>query len=211
MIARLIRAMIACNTGMNTLMTNETVRVYPHDRLLAATLLRLIPRGLLPNHLTIFRVFLIPFVLYFVWHELWHIAVPLFLFAAFTDVLDGSIARTRKLITMWGTMADPVADKLLIGTVVILFVAREINVMFAVLIILIELLTAGSAAIRRIRGGQVVSANWYGKVKMVLQVLGVTGLLIAKWFGLELFVDFSIGTLSIAIVFAVISLYTYGL
>lgn len=196
---------------MNTLMTNETVRVYPHDRLLAATILRLIPRDLRPNHFTVFRVFLIPFVLFYVWKELWHVAVPLFLFAAFTDVLDGSIARTRKQITMWGTIADPVADKFLIGTVVILFVAREINVTFAILIIVIELLTAGSAIIRRMRGGEIVSANWYGKIKMLLQVLGVTGLLIARWFGLDLFVDFSIGTLSVAIVFAVISLYSYGL
>jgi CDP-diacylglycerol--glycerol-3-phosphate 3-phosphatidyltransferase len=196
---------------MNTLMTNETVRVYPHDRLLARTILRLIPRGLRPNHFTVFRAFLIPFVLFYVWHEMWHVAVLLFLFAAFTDVLDGSIARTRKQITMWGTMADPIADKLLIGAVVVLFVAREINVTFAIVIVFIECLTAGSAFIRLMRGGEIVSANWYGKVKMLLQVIGVTGLLIARWFGLELFVDFSIGTLSIAIVFALISLYTYGL
>jgi CDP-diacylglycerol--glycerol-3-phosphate 3-phosphatidyltransferase len=203
--------MIARSTRMNTLMTNETVRVYPHDRLLARTILRLIPRGLRPNHFTVFRTFLIPFILFFVWHEMWHVAVPLFLFAAFTDVLDGSLARTRKQITLWGTMADPIADKLLIGAVVVLFVAREINVTFAIVIVFIECLTAGSAFIRLMRGGEIVSANWYGKVKMLLQVIGVTGLLIARWFGLELFVDFSIGTLSIAIVFALISLYTYGL
>lgn len=191
-------------------MTNENVRLYWYDRWLAATILRPIPHDVRPNHLTILRGLLIPLVLYYLWHEAWDIVVPLFLFAAFTDVLDGSLARSRKQITMWGTVADPIVDKLLIGTVVILFVAKEVNVAFAAIIIGIELLTGLSALFRRRHGAAVVSANWYGKIKMLLQVVGVTALLIARWSGLELIVPFSIGTLSVAIVFAVISLYTYG-
>jgi CDP-diacylglycerol--glycerol-3-phosphate 3-phosphatidyltransferase len=193
------------------LMTNENVRLYKHDRLLERTLLRLIPHDVKPNHLTILRVLLIPFILYYVWMENWPVAVFLFLFAALTDVLDGSLARTRKQITMWGTVADPVADKLLIGSVVVLFVAQEINLGFAAIIVFIELLIVLTAIVRRRRGHEYYSANWYGKLKMLFQCIGVSALLIARWSGLRLFVPFSIGTLSVAIAFAVVSLYTYGL
>jgi CDP-diacylglycerol--glycerol-3-phosphate 3-phosphatidyltransferase len=192
------------------LMTNENVKVYWHDRVLERSVLRFIPRDVRPNHLTIFRVIMTPFVLYYLWLERWEMVVPLFLLAAFTDVLDGSLARTRKQITMWGTLADPAADKLLIGTVVVLFVAKEINPVFAAIIVVIELLIVLTGVIRHKKVGY-VSANWYGKMKMLFQVIGVTALLIARWSGLDLFVPFSIGTFSIAIVFAVISLLTYGL
>jgi len=192
-------------------MTNENARLYFHDRLLERTLLRLIPRDVKPNHLTMLRVLLTPFVLYYLWLEQWEIVVPLFLFVAFTDVLDGSLARTRKQITMWGTVADPVADKILIGSVMLLFVAKEINLAFAMIIVFLELLIVGTAIIKKKRGSEFYSANWYGKLKMFFQCVGVTALLIARWSGLELFVPFSVGTLSVAIAFAVISLYTYGL
>lgn len=193
------------------LMTNDNVRVYFHDRILERTLLRFIPRDVKPNHLTILRALLIPFVLYYLWLERWEVVVPLFLFTALTDVLDGSLARTRKQITMWGTVADPVADKFLIGSVVLLFVAREINIMFAAIIVILELLIVLTAVLKKKRGKQYFSANWYGKVKMLLQCVGVTALLIARWSGIDLFVPFSVGTLSVAIAFAIMSLYTYGL
>ena len=193
------------------LMTNENIRLYWHDRLLQRTLLRLIPTDVKPNHLTILRVLLIPFVLYYLRLEEWRVVVPLFLGAAFTDVLDGSLARVRKSITMWGTVADPLADKLLIGSVVVLFVAQEINIALAGIIVFIELLIVVTAVIRNRRGKQYLSANWYGKLKMFFQCLCVTALLVAKWSGLDLFVPFSIGTLSVAIAFAIISLSTYGL
>ncbi|MFH1620582.1 MAG: CDP-alcohol phosphatidyltransferase family protein [Patescibacteria group bacterium] len=191
------------------LMTNDNVKLCFHDKILEKTVLRLIPRELKPNHLTIFRVLITPLVLYFLWLENWNMVVVFFLFAALTDVLDGSLARTRKQITVWGTVADPVADKLLIGSVVILFVAQEINPIFAAIIILIEMMIIVTGAIRHRKTG-FISANWYGKMKMLLQVTGVTALLIARWSGLDMFVPLSIGTLSLAIVFALISLYTYG-
>lgn len=197
-------------TRIGMFMTNENVQLYWHDRILAKTLLRLIPRDVHPNHLTILRVILTPFVLYYLWLSEWDIVLPLFLFAAATDMIDGSLARVRKQITTWGTIADPAADKFLIGSVVVLFVATEVNSVFAAVIVVIELLIILAGIIRH-RRGHMTSANWYGKVKMLFQVAGVTALLVAKLSGLDLFVPFSIGTFSLAIVFAVISLLTYGL
>ena len=191
------------------LMTNENVREYPHDKVLKYTLLPLIPDWITPNMVTVLRAILVPFNLYYVWREDWAVAVPFFLLTAFTDVLDGSLARTRKEISLWGTIADPIADKLLIGSVVILFVAREINVMFAAVMLIIEGLIA-LMAYRRFSKGDISSANWFGKIKMFLQCTGVTALLIARWSGIVMFVPFSKGVLSLAIVFAIISLYTYS-
>jgi len=192
-------------------MTNDNVKIFLHDKILAKTLLKLIPQEVYPNHLTVLRVLMTPVILYFLWSEKWSVVVPLFLAAALTDLLDGSLARTRKRITTWGTVADPIADKLLIGSVMILFVAREINVYFAALTVFVEVAIATTALVRRLRGQPYISANWYGKIKMLFQVIGVSTLLIARWSGVDMFVPFSIGTLSIAIVFALMSLYTYGL
>ena len=61
------------------------------------------------------------------------------------------------------------------------------------------------------RRKKIISANLAGKLKMLFQVIGVSTLLIAKWSGLSLLVPFSVGTLTIAIVFAVVSLLTYSL
>ncbi len=131
------------------LMTNENIQLYFHDRLLAKTILRLIPSWIRPNHFTILRVCLVPVVLWFLWQDAWPIVVPLFFGTAATDMIDGSLARTRKQITLWGTVADPIADKLLIGSVVILFVAQEINVAFALVIVLLECLIVITALVRR--------------------------------------------------------------
>jgi len=191
-------------------MTNENVRLFAHDRVMAKTILPLVPRWVHPNHVTILRMVLTPFVLFALWLEAWPIALPLFLVTALTDALDGSLARVRKQITLWGTVADPAADKILIGSVVILFVAREINPIFAALIVVVELVIVLSALYRRSHGVY-ASANEFGKIKMCLQVTGVSLLLLARLLGFQLAVPFALGTLGLAIVFALVSLVTYGL
>ncbi len=195
--------------GIVMLMTNENIVLAPFDELLGAVFVRFFPQWLRPNHLTVLRMLLTPIVLWLLWIEQWPWAFGLFLFAAMTDAWDGAQARLRKQITLWGTMADPVADKLLIGSVVVLFVAKEVNFLFAIVIISMELLIVAGALYRR-RQGRYASANGYGKIKMFLQILGVSLLLLAKLAGLPLAVPFAVGTLSLAIAFAVISLLTYS-
>lgn len=192
------------------LMTNQNIKLFPHDKLLRVTVVPLVPKWIHPNHITVLRLFMIPAVIFCIWFMYWEWAFWLFLAAAFTDALDGSIARLRKKITMWGTIADPIADKLLVGSVVIVFVAREINVFFAVFIILLELMILGGAYYRK-KKGIYTSANNAGKIKMLLQVIGVCLLLLARVFGVQLAVPFAVGTFSLAIVFAMISLVTYSL
>ena len=193
------------------MMTNETITYYPHDYIFRYTLVPLVPRWIRPNHITVFRMIMTPLVLVLLYGENYRWGVPIFLIVACTDALDGSLARLRKQITMWGTFYDPIADKLLMGSVFVLIVFKHINIWFGLLLITVELLIAAGGIYRRARGMPLMGANVFVKTKMVLQVIGVTFLLFALWHGIDLFIPFSIGTFSLALVFALISLWTYGI
>lgn len=174
------------------------------------TIIPLIPSRVTPNMVTLARMLCTPVVLWLLFVENYQWGVPFFLLVAFTDAIDGSLARLRNQITDWGTLYDPVADKLLIGSVVLLVVAQHVNIVFAGIIVFLELLIMFGGFVRR-RNGHITSANIFGKTKMILQVLGVAFLLLAVSAGFDLFIPVSIGTFALAIVFAVISLVTYGL
>ncbi|KKR04450.1 MAG: CDP-alcohol phosphatidyltransferase [Candidatus Uhrbacteria bacterium GW2011_GWF2_39_13] len=185
-------------------------KLFPHDHLMRYTVIPLIPTFITPNMVTVFRMIMTPVVLWFLYLEQFTIGVPIFLFVAFTDAMDGSLARLRNQITQWGTFYDPLADKILISSVILLVVVQHVNVIFGVLILGIEALLLIGGCIKKMNG-KIIGSNIFGKTKMFLQVTGVLLLLIALWAGFDLFIPLSVGTLSLAIVFAVISLFTYGL
>lgn len=188
----------------------DPAKLFPHDYLFKYTLVPLVPHLVTPNMITVLRFVLTPLLLYVLWTENYALGVPFFIALAISDALDGSLARLRHKITEWGTFYDPVADKLLIGSLVLLIVVQHIGIAFGIVIVGLELLIILGGYYRRMRG-HVKGANIFGKTKMVLQVIGVSWLLLALWLGIDLFIPFSVGTLSMAIVFAVISLFTYGL
>lgn len=185
-------------------------KLFPHDYVLKYTVVPLIPQSITPNLITIFRLLGTPFVLYFLYVENYTIAVPLFLFFSFTDALDGTIARIRKQITEWGTFYDPVADKILITSVVLLIVSQLIHPYFALLIIFLEMAIISGGYFNR-KKGKLVSANIFGKTKMFLQVCGVGLLLFAAWLTMPALIPYATIILSAAIVFAIVSLITYGI
>ena len=198
------------------LMTNDTIRLYPHDHVIRSLFHWWVPRWVRPNHLTVVRFLFTPIVLGALWQERWLATLGLFLFAAFTDVLDGSLARLRKQITMWGTVADPVADKILIGSVSLVFVARVVGVWLALAILLKGglgvaggVLVVAGVLYRRSKG-KISSANVFGKTKMFLQVLAITGLLLSQIFGAAFFVSLALGCFLVSFVFAFISFLTYS-
>jgi CDP-diacylglycerol---glycerol-3-phosphate 3-phosphatidyltransferase len=188
----------------------DPAKLFPHDHLFKYTIIPLIPRGITPNMITILRFLLTPAVLWFLWMGDYTIGLPFFIFISLTDALDGSLARVRKQITDWGTFYDPIADKLLISSVVLLIVVQHIGLVFGLVIIILEALIILGGYYRR-RRGSLHGANIFGKTKMVLQVVGVSFLLLAIWLGFNLFFPISVGVLSLAIIFAIISLFTYGL
>lgn len=184
-------------------------KVYWHDKALAATFLRLFPKAVRPNHLTMFRFLAIPFMVLLMLYESYEIGLWVFLIVAFTDALDGSMARTRDQITEWGKIYDPLADKLLIGSMVFAIVLRYIDFFAAMIIIGMEVLIITSAWWRK-HNGQSVEANVWGKIKMLLQVAGTIFLLLAIIFNLEALLPFGTGAFYLAIAFAIVSLLTYG-
>lgn len=193
-----------------SLMTNETAVLSFHDKILAKIFLPIIPNWIKPNHLTVLRFLMIPPVAYLTWTENWVYMIPTFLIAGFTDVLDGSLARVRKQITLWGTIADPAADKLLIGSVAVLFLSKEVSFLLAFLLVFMEVLIVLGAYSRRKRG-EYLSANWSGKIKMFLQVSGLSCLLLAQFGLADILNPLGVFLIILSLGFAVTSLITYGL
>ena len=185
---------------------NAVIKLTAVDKLFAATLEPLIPDRVRPNHLTVLRMLMTPLVVYILYKGNFTWGVPLFFFAAFTDAADGSLARTRRQITEWGILFDPVADKLLIGSVLFVIVLEHINFYLGFALLAVEVVLIIGSSITKFRHGRVVPANGWGKIKMGAETLGILLLLFALWFEIPLFVDLSTGTLAIALVAALVSI-----
>lgn len=192
-----------------TMLKRDPNKLYFYDHILKPVVY-LLPCFIHPNHITVLRMVLTPLVLVFLFLENYTIGVPLFFLVASTDALDGSLARIRKQITDWGTFYDPIADKILIGSVVVLILVKHVNPFIAIGVLVLEFMLILGGWYQR-QKGRIMTANIWGKVKMNLQVLAVLMVLVALELGVDLFIDISEGTFVLAIVFAVISLLTYSL
>ncbi|MBI2037666.1 MAG: CDP-alcohol phosphatidyltransferase family protein [Candidatus Magasanikbacteria bacterium] len=181
------------------------------DRFLAKVFLPVFPHWVLPNHLTALRLFLTPFVIWLFWKEQYLVGGILFLLTSFTDALDGAMARTRNQVTGFGKLFDPLADKILISTVVYILVLKYVNVYAAWIIIILEFIIISAAFIKKTNGGQNIQSNIWGKIKMNLQVWGVVILVLSVVFNIEQLLAVSQGTFYLAIAFAIMSLFTYGI
>ena len=120
------------------------------------------------------------------------------------------MARARSQITEWGKAYDPLADKILVGSMVFIIVLKYIDFWTAMIIIGIEVIIIFVAWIRKITGRK-IEANIWGKIKMILQVVGVSILLLSIIFNWAALLPVASGTLYTAIAFAIVSLLTYGI
>ncbi|MEA3449996.1 MAG: CDP-alcohol phosphatidyltransferase family protein [Patescibacteria group bacterium] len=185
-------------------------KLFFFDRFFAATILKLIPYSVKPNHVTICRFILTPIVGILTFYGTYKIALVAFLLTALTDAIDGAMARMRDQITKWGKIYDPIADKLLVGMMVFIIVLKYIDFWTAIIIILLEFIII-SVAWYRLNKGYKVQANVWGKIKMILQTAGVTILLLSVAFNLADLLPLASTTLYLAIAFAVVSILTYGI
>lgn len=119
----------------------------------------------LPNKLTLLRVAMIPVCLALIAANAWTAAAVVFLLACVTDFLDGHIARKQGIVTVFGKFADPVADKLLVLTVMILLNARGALPAWAVCVVAARELMVDGLRLVASGKGIVVAAGMLGKLK----------------------------------------------
>lgn len=132
----------------------------------------------LPNKLTLFRVILIPFFLFFLLtgyggaYSRW-IALGIFVVASLTDLLDGKIARKYHLITNFGKFMDPLADKLLVCSAMIAFIELGQMPSWVVIIIISREFAISGFRLVAADNDVVIAASWWGKIKTVSQMVMV--------------------------------------
>ena len=131
----------------------------------------------LPNKITMLRIVLIPFFVFFMLTEFVpyskYIAAAVFIIASLTDTLDGYLARKYQLVSNFGKFMDPLADKLLVCSALVCFVALPDNPMPAWVVIIIisrDFIISGFRLVAS-DSGVVIAASWWGKVKTVVQML----------------------------------------
>ncbi|HHV60226.1 MAG TPA: CDP-alcohol phosphatidyltransferase family protein [Clostridiaceae bacterium] len=128
----------------------------------------------LPNILTAIRILLIPIFGYCLFVEKYIAAAILFLAGGITDILDGHIARKYNLVTSFGKLADPLADKLMqLTALAILTFLGKIELIVLILILAKEFLMILGSVLLYKRKNFVVSANWYGKLATVIFYLAI--------------------------------------
>lgn len=181
------------------------------DKIQLWTILPLVPRSISPNNVTAFRFAMIPFVIYFLAVESYGWGIAMFVIAAFSDALDGAMARTRNQITEWGKRYDPLADKLLIGSVAAIVVSQHLGRAMAFAIIGLELIIIGMAFYRFKYQSREIRAKVPGKIKMVLQSLGIFLVLLYTVTDSSVLLDFANYTLYGALIMAVVSFVVYSI
>lgn len=135
----------------------------------------------LPTKITVLRLFLIPVFVFAYFQEGWsvYIAGLVFVLASFTDYLDGYLARKRNETTNLGAFLDPVADKLLVFSALVLLSETGIIPSWSVLLIIGRETLINGFRLIAVEKGVVIAASYLGKVKTVTQLFGLIFLLFA--------------------------------
>lgn len=138
----------------------------------------------LPNKLTIFRIILVPIMVIIpllniegAWlgvpYTYWIINL-IFIIASITDKLDGSIARKTNQVTNFGKFADPLADKILVLSAMLLLVEfGKLPAWIPIIILAREFIVSGYRLIAVEKGGNVIAASIFGKIKTVTQIIAI--------------------------------------
>lgn len=130
----------------------------------------------LPNFVTLLRISLVPLFGYLYLLNPGELNLPatlVFLLAAATDALDGYLARSRREITRFGQLIDPIADKLLITAALLALVEAGLVSTWVALIILGREFAVSGLRILAAAEGKVIPASLWGKIKTVSQIVAV--------------------------------------
>ena len=139
----------------------------------------------LPNKLTVLRIILMPVMVLLFYFQLYISAAVVFVAAAFTDMLDGKIARKNNLVTVFGKFVDPLADKLINIAAIIILTSKisasqpewygVLVTVTAVIIVSRETIITSLRALAA-NEGVVIAADKLGKLKTVLQDIAIVGM-----------------------------------
>ena len=164
----------------------------------------------LPNKLTVLRVIMVPFFVFFMLTDVggaankW-IALVIFAVASLTDMLDGKIARARGLVTNFGKFMDPLADKLLVCSALICLIQLgQLPAWVVIVIISREFIISGFRLVAA-DNGIVIAASYWGKFKTVFQMTAVVLLI----FNIPALSVLTSAVLWIAVILTVVSLVDY--
>ena len=165
----------------------------------------------LPNKLTVLRVIMVPFFVFFMLTDVgraankW-IALVIFCVASLTDMLDGKIARARNLVTNFGKFMDPLADKLLVCSAMICLIpSGKLAAWIVIVIIAREFIISGFRLVAS-DAGIVIAASYWGKFKTVSQMFMIIVLIADLGGAFDM-----IGTILIwvSLILTIVSLFDY--
>lgn len=154
-----------------------------------------------PNKLSIFRILLVPVLLIVMMFPYGHFNIPvlelefgtvsisivniialvIFAVASFTDFLDGYLARKHNLVTSFGKFIDPIADKLLVNTMFLLFLVNGWVPALPVILMVARDTIVDGLRMSASNKGKVVAAGYLGKVKTVSQMVTIIFVLLNNW------------------------------
>lgn len=154
----------------------------------------------LPNRLTLLRIFFVPLIVFFAVFpfaqydivfghlSVGFVSLPilnlillgLFAFASFTDFLDGYLARKNHQVSTFGKFMDPIADKLLVNTLFILFAYQGLIPVVAVLVMIWRDVFVDGLRMLAAEKGKVVAAGYLGKLKTVVQMVTIMLILVSN-------------------------------
>ena len=138
----------------------------------------------LPNKLTIFRIILVPIMVIIPFLGIegkflgipieWLIIDAIFIIASITDKLDGYLARKNNQVTAFGKFLDPLADKILVLAAMIMLVEMEkLPAWIPIIVLAREFMVSGYRLIAVEKGGVVIAASKWGKLKTITQMIAI--------------------------------------
>ncbi len=176
------------------------------DRIVDKVFLWVIPHSITPNQMTVVRFILVPVVYWLLISGNFGPALIVFIIAASTDFIDGAMARTRNQITDIGKVIDPLADKMLILSVLLYFGFKYLIIDIFIIVIILEILAVLlSVFFNTTTGNKPIGANVFGKIKMIFQSFSVGFFILGIFIKSTFFTNLSNYLLAAALVFAIIS------
>ena len=132
----------------------------------------------LPNKLTILRIILVPVFVVLMclpaeWNVVKYVALGIYVLASITDILDGAISRKKGIVTKFGKIMDPLADKLLVSSGFIMLTGLGVIPAWITFIIIFRDFFVDALRMLALEKGEDVAAGLSGKIKTIFQMIGI--------------------------------------